>query len=216
MPPPQLLRIDELCIGDHSYLTDEDECYYFMEYTARESYNFSPGNSLIMNYKKGVDKKNTPQWKYKEAAIKQVAGFLSQSLPSIIDFNASTVIPIPPSKIKTNPLYDDRVLRTLQLCCKDQGNVRDVLSFREDMEAVHNSEHRPSPLELVQNLELNVNGCNDLRDTVVLFDDVLTTGSHFVACKRTLLNEFPDLRIMGVFIARRVIPNTAATDFADL
>jgi hypothetical protein len=38
----------------------------------------------------------------------------------------------------------------------------------------------------------------------MLFDDVLTAGSHFKAYKEVIEAGFPDRDIFGVFIARRI------------
>ena len=37
-----------------------------------------------------------------------------------------------------------------------------------------------------------------------LFDDVLTTGAHFKAAQSLLNKAFPGVRVIGLFIARRV------------
>ena len=161
-------------------------------------------------------KRNTPQWRYKETAIRQVAKYLIQAMPSIVDIGATTFITIPPSKIKTNPLYDDRALLTLAMCCQSNGNVREIFLFKADMEAFNSTESRLRPHELMANLDLAIGPDEELSCTVVLFDDVIITGCHFVACKQMLLSEFPDLNVIGVFIARRAIPNTAKLDFPDL
>jgi predicted amidophosphoribosyltransferase len=42
---------------------------------------------------------------------------------------------------------------------------------------------------------------------IAVVDDVLTTGAHFKAMKRILIETFPDVSVVGVFLARRV-PNT--------
>jgi predicted amidophosphoribosyltransferase len=53
--------------------------------------------------------------------------------------------------------------------------------------------------------------CIDLHlpSSVAIVDDVLTTGAHFKAMKRILMERFPEARIVGLFLARRV-PNTEA------
>ena len=50
--PQRLTKIDDLIRPDHSYLTDSDSCYFLGEYTARKGYAFSPGNNLVLNFKK--------------------------------------------------------------------------------------------------------------------------------------------------------------------
>lgn len=42
------------------------------------------------------------------------------------------------------------------------------------------------------------------KKTVVLVDDVLTTGAHFVAARNVIRADFPDCRVLGIFIAKRV------------
>jgi len=46
-----------------------------------------------------------------------------------------------------------------------------------------------------------------------LFDDVLTTGAHYRAASAVLQQAFPGVRIIGVFIARRVPEATDIEDF---
>jgi hypothetical protein len=44
-------------------------------------------------------------------------------------------------------------------------------------------------------------------------DDVVTTGAHFVAMRNMLGREFPDTKIVGLFIARRVPEAADIEDF---
>lgn len=67
--PQRLTKIDDLIRPDHSYLTDADSCYFLGEYTARKGYAFSPGNNLVLNFKKSVGTRGTAQWQHKERAI---------------------------------------------------------------------------------------------------------------------------------------------------
>jgi predicted amidophosphoribosyltransferase len=52
--------------------------------------------------------------------------------------------------------------------------------------------------------------------TILVIDDVLTTGCHFKAMKQVLLNRFPNTAIIGMFIARRVPEADDLDDFFDL
>jgi len=47
---------------------------------------------------------------------------------------------------------------------------------------------------------------------IFLFDDLLTTGAHYIATTRKLRDIFPGVRIVGNFIARRCIPNPFEID----
>lgn len=48
---------------------------------------------------------------------------------------------------------------------------------------------------------------------IAIIDDVLTTGAHFVAVRNILRREFPDTKIIGLFIARRVPEAVDIEDF---
>jgi len=108
--PQRLTKIDDLARPDHFYLTPEDECYFLGEYTARKGYAFSATNQLILNFKKSMDKRATAQWRYKERAIEEAAAAFRAALNSEW-LDGATLVPIPPSKSKSDALYDDRLVR---------------------------------------------------------------------------------------------------------
>lgn len=109
--PSRLTKVDALA-PDHWHLDESDECYFFGEYTAGGGYQFSPTNQLIYNLKKGVERRDKSEWWYKEQAINTVAAVFRQAImPEAID--SITFVPIPPSKAKSDPLYDDRMTRML-------------------------------------------------------------------------------------------------------
>jgi hypothetical protein len=110
--PQRLTKIDELARPDHYYLTPADDCYFLGEYTARKGFAFSATNQLILNFKKSMDKRGTAQWRYKDRAIGEAAAAFRAALTGEW-LDIATLIPIPPSKAKTDPLYDDRLVRML-------------------------------------------------------------------------------------------------------
>lgn len=202
-----LVRIDELLLDQHASLSPEDECYYLFEYTAHQKTNYSRGNRLIINCKKPMDRRGKPEWGYKRNAIREIARELGACLPAVIDFARATVIPVPPSKIRTHPAYDDRVLQILLHACPPGSDIRELLVCKEDREAAHESDHnRPSVAEIQANYYLNPLMDEAVREKVVIFDDVITAGSHYKACRLFIESHFPGRAITGVFAARRVIP----------
>lgn len=199
----RVVKIEALMLPDHSYLDEQDECYFYGEYTARKGYAHSSTNQLILNFKKGVDKRGTNQWQYKEQAIRQAA----QIFRAAIQVNAElTFVPVPPSKAKTDPNYDDRMLRLLQQVCMGwaQPDIRELVLQRQSADASHASDFRPSPDDLIANYAIDEQLTNPLPRTILIVDDVLTTGCHFKAMKRVLLARFPNANVIGLFIARRV------------
>jgi hypothetical protein len=212
----RLLKIDELVRDMHAHLREGDECYYFKEFTSEQGPKYSPGNSFVYNFKKSLDKKGQPDWQYKALAIRQLGELYCESFPHVLNIEECIIIPIPPSKIKSHPLYDDRLIQTLKIFANKfpEADIREILSFRDNLRASHEGPPRPSPDEIFQNLVIDESLCQQKKAKIVLVDDVITAGAHFKACKAKILEYFPDAEVMGIFIARRILPPPSA-DFDD-
>jgi predicted amidophosphoribosyltransferase len=213
--PQRLTKIDDLSRPDHFYLTPQDDCYFLGEYTARQGYAFSSTNHLILNFKKSMDKRGTAQWKYKDRAISEAAAAFRLSLNKEW-LDTATLVPIPPSKAKADPLYDDRLVRMVQaLRPQPRPDIRELVTQLANMAAAHEQQNRPKPEDIEANYAID----QALRDpaprTIGLFDDVLTTGAHFRAASNVLQRAYPGVRIVGLFIARRV-PETIDWDEIEL
>jgi hypothetical protein len=211
--PPRLTKIDDLARPDHYYLTAEDDCYFLGEYTARKGYAFSATNQLILNFKKPISARGTAQWKYKERAISDVAAEFRTALNGEW-LDMATLVPIPPSKAKADPLYDDRVLRMLRAIRPQPApDIRELVVQRANMAAVHDQEQRPRPEEIQANYAIDDALRNPAPQVIGLFDDVLTTGAHYRAACTSLKEAFPNVRVIGLFIARRVPEAVDTEDF---
>lgn len=206
----RILKIDALTLPDHHYLDPQDICYYAGEYTAGKGHAYSETNQLIHNFKKSVDKRETAQWQYKERAILQAANMFRAAIKPDAQI---TFVPIPPSKAKNDPMYDDRMLRLLQFVCKGRyTDIRELVVQTQSVNAAHRSDTRPRPDDLVANYLLDESLAEPMPSTIFVVDDVLTTGCHFKAVKRVLEQRFPDANIVGLFIARRA-PKSVDLDF---
>lgn len=206
----RVLQIDALALPDHHYLDERDICYYAGEYTAGEGHAYSETNKLIHNFKKTMDRRGTAQWQYKEQAILQAANIFRAAIRSDARI---TFVPIPPSRAMGDPLYDDRMLRLLQaMCAGRHTDIRELVVQRETVEAAHLATRRPTPDELIANYSLDESLVEPIPETIFIVDDVLTTGCHYKAVKFVLEQRFPDARIRGLFIARRV-PKSIDLDF---
>jgi hypothetical protein len=200
-----LTKLDELYLPHHYYLTATDECYFGGEYTAGQGYAHSATNQLIHNLKKDMARRGLPEWRYKEGAIRQVAANLRDSLTP--EFLASaTFVPVPPSKVASDPEYDDRMTQVLQLL-GGHIDVRELVAQRESTERVHTAASRPKPPELYNNYEIVQPFTDPPPSQVAVVDDLLTTGAHFKAMQRILTETYPNIHVVGIFIARRV-PDT--------
>lgn len=204
------MKIDESTVGDHYYLTfPEDECYYFSEYKSGFGYKGGDTNSLISNFKKEVSKKGTLEYRYKVEAIAKIASMLVQTLKNK-NIAHYTFVPIPPSKAKNDPLYDPRLLDVLCCVSKERKldklselNIRELLFLKESMQASHTTENRLTKNDLKKLIFVDNNQLQSTKN-IILFDDVLTTGAHFKACKELIKDKMPDCRIIGLFIARAI------------
>lgn len=196
----RLQKIDELLLPSHPYLTPEDECFFFMTYS-RLGLGFTPENDLIMNFKKKMDRKGRGEWMYKEQAIRTVSNLFIQGTQPINEPNV-IFVPIPPSKVKGDPLYDDRIVQVATNLCnaKPHGELREIIFLTQNMPPTH--ANKLSPEEILPYLQVNEALCQDQKLNVVLVDDVITEGAHFKACQSLLRERFPHSRISGLFIAR--------------
>jgi hypothetical protein len=206
----RLSKVDELILqtGHHTYLTAEDQCFFLGEYTARAGYSFSETNSRILNFKTSPEHRGTNRWYYKESAIRAAANDFRQVLNSpenTAGLRAATLVPIPPSKAKDDPLYDDRVLQMLrELGSGLQLDIREPVVQMSSADSFHDLSSRPRPDELATRYSLDETVTYPNPRGIWIFDDVLTTGCHFKAMKLILERRFPGVPIAGLFIARRV------------
>lgn len=195
---------------------DNYTCFYLKEYHPGEK---TSANQLIWNFKKAVPTKGSATY-YKQQAIKTIAQCLVASI-STKCFKNTVWIPIPPSKAKTAPAYDNRLIQVLanvdtskKVRCKEW--VEQISSTRSS----HTSKgNRLTESELTSNYQLSkkalsankkfVEKKKQAPEHIIIFDDVSTTGTHFRSMAR-LLSEVAGLKgskIFGVFIARTVNHN---------
>lgn len=160
-----------------------------------------------------MDRRGTSEWRYKGIAINESARLLRSAIKAEAQL---TMVPIPPSKAKTDPLYDDRIVQILAAACEGRASeYRELILQRESVMAAHMSDVRPTPDELAANYQINEAAAQPPPKTVLLLDDVLTTGCHFKASQRVLHERFPNANIFGIFIARRV-PKSVDLEFTNI
>ena len=201
--PDRFTKIDELTRPDHSWLSDGDRCYFLGEYTARQGYAYSPTNDLILNFKKPLDRRQRPEWRYKEMAIQQAAAAFQRAIgPEPL---SAVFAPIPPSMAHHDPHYDDRLTRMLRAIWPDQTvDIRELIIQTERTKPAHERLDRPAPTEIHARYRINESLSTPTPAHIAIVDDVLTTGAHFRAACAVLTARFPAARMVGLFIARRV------------
>lgn len=199
----RLQQIDETNRRDHFYLDEADECYYLREYTAGAGWRGGDTNQLIHNLQK---KQGDGGFQYKAPAIAKCAADFSKTINA--DWLAGAcLVPVPPSKIITDPRFDDRIHRVCGAIRNPSApNVRSLIEQIASTEKFKSGD-RKKPAELRENYRFAEQHFDGLPPRIGVVDDLLTTGSHFRAVKDMILERFPQARVVGFFVARRAIPN---------
>jgi predicted amidophosphoribosyltransferase len=199
-----LQQIDKSLLNEHIYLTSQDYCFFFGDYAGRQGYAISTMNSLMQNFKKPASRKNKQEWYYKEKAIDGIADLLL-STQRWEKLRACTWVPMPSSKTHSDPEYDNRLLQVL-LKIKNKENdldIRELLKIKSSRPAAHEpNSKRLSIEEHLNNMIFDDSKKNPTPKSIVIFDDVITTGASFKAAQNILRQNYSSIPIGGVFIAR--------------
>jgi hypothetical protein len=149
---PRFLKIDDQNRGDHPHLIANDECYFLYEYTSRRNYTFSSTNQLISNLKKKPSQTSANAYKYKLDAIQACTRDLKGAINSAW-LNIATLVPVPPSKARGHPDYDNRITTI----CRNIApgiDVREIVIQRNSLQAAHESDTRPTITELLAKYQI--------------------------------------------------------------
>lgn len=204
-----LRTVTDLERPDHHLLRPEDFCYFAGEYTPRAGFGASATNQLITNLKKRPSLRTTNQWPHKQRAIADAAasikaGLNVNALPDIL------FIPIPPSKLPTDPEYDDRMT---EIARRIGPNVREAIYLAEPRDAAHAGDDVRDWQALKAKLRLHADWLQPVPRYIALVDDMLTTGCSYRACEsllRDYLPAAPIVPIFGLFVSRRKPANPFA------
>jgi hypothetical protein len=206
------MKVDKLILGsqEHWHLGPEDDCFFFGEYTAHQNFSFSEVNQFVLNFKKSKDREqNAREWNYKTKAIRQAATVLAAGLgkgDNLAAMRTATLVPVPPSKCPTDPMYDDRLLRMLRGLQSKVGqlDIRPLIKQRVNYLSSHSTASRLTPDQLADNYIVDEALAQPAPNSIWIFDDLLVTGAHYRAMVKVLERRFPEAEFVGIFLARRV------------
>ena len=204
----RLSQIDETSRGDHYHLTPDDRCYYLYEYTSHRDYSFSATNNLISNLKKKPSQADQPHYRYKS----QVIGTCGRALGAALNpvwLARATLVPVPGSKATDHPEYDDRMERICRLMSQPPPDVRGLVRQAASTAASHEAGQgdRVTVEQLLELYSINEAIADPAPQAIGIVDDVLTAGTHYRAMYSVLAARFPNVPIIGLFVARRVFPD---------
>jgi predicted amidophosphoribosyltransferase len=130
---------------------------------------------------------------------------LSAAIPE--SFRQATFVPMPPSKAPGHPGYDARMIQLLRWVTPGL-DIQEILQAGADGAALQKG---ISPLERAANL-VATSDSGRLSETIVLVDDVITSGAHFRAGAIALGRVCESRKIIGLFLARtRTSRDTSAS-----
>jgi hypothetical protein len=212
-----LTPIGPLHREQHFHLNAQHRCYFWGEYTSwnhtrGKNADFSETNRLIADLKTPRElKDNAQEWTRKSAAIDRVSEAFGRFWRWSELADKALLVPMPTSKARADPLRDDRMDRVVEGIKTQTGlplACAPLLMSDGSLEPSHSAAARPKLRRLVSSMSVESAAIPTQAPTMVfLFDDVLTTGAHFVASSTHLQRVFPQARIIGTFVARTRRPD---------
>lgn len=207
-----MTQVDALIRRDHSFLEESDNCYFLGEFRSKEYKN--PGTDLIGNFKKGPEATGYPA-KYRNDAIRQIGETLART-----KYQGRLFVPVPPSEAPDDPLIDHR----LRLALEAAREFKPDFAFAELVYQAHATRKshvddglgRVSVEELLDVYRLNESLIDAPPQSIVILDDVLTTGRHYRAMRTYLGRHFPSAAYIGLFVCRRIPKDPPKIDWAKL
>lgn len=199
-----LRRIDKYNRKDHSLLSPDDNCFYLFEYTSGAGWS-TAANQIVLNLKKKPSESHKAGYHYKEDAIAECIEAFRREIPARW-WGQVTLVPVPGSKAVGDPNYDDRMERI----CRGldiNADVRTLVRQSRTTIASHEVKSggdRLSIGQLEEIYEIDGSLLEPAPSKIAIVDDVLAAGAHFRAMSNVLSAVFPNVKIGGLFVARRV------------
>lgn len=189
-------------------LEEKDKCYYYMTYDSWSNLFENEQKQIVSNLKISPQDicKNPLREKYKTKSIATIAEWLIQTIKRHPELTSYLWIPAPPSKAPGDENYDNRLVRILEQVRSaiPEFIFFDALYVKKSVDESHKTNERDVQKKL-KNLGVDENFINKLKNkSVVIFDDVLTTGTTFKAAQMKIQEIDNALKVIGIFIAKAI------------
>ena len=132
---------------------------------------------------------------------------------AVIDSLASALFPItdPGLAFAGDPEYDPRLVQALNVASQNLGiQLPDIecISQIQNSDPDHESDQtRLYPHDRANTYQLHADKIPQNTTSVVLVDDMLTTGSQYKGAEIVIKNAVPHAQVSGLFVSRRVHEN---------
>lgn len=200
-------KIDDRFI-ENLQLDKSDYCFFYLERTSG-GYLASEANQRIKNFKHDVKYKSNPTvWGYKQREIERFADDVCDLLNGdafksiFVQYPSTALVPIPTHHPKKDALYDSRLFDMCSIIASriDALNVEDVFDMAEAVTPAHAGGSRN-----ISSIGASIilGDFSRRPNLIILVDDVLTTGAHYVACRNKIRAVYPSVPIIGIFLAKQ-------------
>ena len=210
MDTPLWTRISRVNSFNHRELDGEDICLFLH---TRETHQYgeidqwSYAYQTIENFKiSPVALQNNPaRRRYKEQAVQTITNDLAMLFRDANPRARFLLVPAVTSKSRTDPNYDDRLIKVCSTVASRFPNVDsfELLSISRTIASAHTGAGTRNVNALLSNIVVDTSIA--IRDyaSVLIFDDVISSGAHFKTCKLAIQRAYGnDVPIEGVFWAR--------------
>lgn len=166
-------------------------------------FGMSEANQRVFNLKKPMERRGLPDWHYKQEAIAVFGHDLASFLAKMpLRQHEAVIVPMPTSKRRDDPLYDDRLVQACEIASELVGvPILDCFEVGESVSPSHMGGTR-SVDAIRENLAIPEARQLERFDVCVLVDDVVSTGAHYAACWELLASVSPDLAVLAAFWAK--------------
>lgn len=192
------------------FLQDNSSYCTYARIRVKGGHEKSEANQLISNLKMSSEVKTSKpaRWRYKLKAIQQFASELKSLLGGALDQNVPICF-LPTSKKEGDPEFDPRwkMLEKSLLKLDSRFRIEKPFEVIDSTEAYHSSGESRNPRTIQNNLKWLGFPQNDFKE-IILIDDVLTTGAHFIAARNLICenHSIKPQKISGVFWAKHQHP----------
>lgn len=160
----------------------------------------NPTTKLVRRFKYGRGDE-------KERAIAEVAEMFRKGLDERVKedgWGKLTFVPIPPSKVRGNKGYDDRIMEMIEKIRPGRIDARALVYQTENRKPAHwcGAGNRPDCEEIYNMYRIDDGQILPEPKRIVITDDLLVTGTQYHAMRRRLSERFPSASFFGLFIAR--------------
>ncbi len=210
MDTPFWTRIDRLNSFNHRELGSKDICF-FLHTRETHRYNeieqWSYAYQTIENFKisPAALQSNPTRKQYKERAVQTIADDLERLFRYVNPDSRFLLVPAVTSKSKEDQNYDDRLVRVCSMVATRFPNVDsfEMLSAYRTIASAHTGAGTRNVNNLLSNIVVNTSIAIRNYNSVLIFDDVISSGAHFKACEAAIKKSYgDDVLVEGIFWAR--------------